>query len=134
MRASRWNRLGLAGIVLLIVLAAAPSALAASAVDQYSEGIPTAGGQKPTRDLGSGQAGTPTTIPPQTQATLQRTERGAAADKAAKLTAPSRPSAGSSDTSDSNGLGLLLPLILAATLIAAVAIFVVRRRPGPTPG
>ena len=139
---------GVAAIALVALLLAAPAALAVSAVDQYSESIPTAGGQKPTRDLGhgggSGQGGgsAPTqagpgsagtaTVPPQTRSQLQRTKNGLAAEKAARLTAPTRPSASSTDTS--SGMGFLLPLILAASLAVAVAVFLARRRTGPAGG
>jgi hypothetical protein len=125
------TRMSIVGIALVVALGVAPAALAAPAVDQYSEGIPTAGGQKPSQDAVGAGSGT-ATIPPRTQSELQRTQKGAATEKAAELTAPSRSgSGGSSDAGD--GLGLLLPLILIATLIAGVGIFVARRRPGPTP-
>src|SRR5436190_20678068 len=105
MRRAHRTSIGLAGIVLLIVLVAVPSALAASAVDQYSEGIPTAGGQKSTHDLGNGGGG-PATIPPRTQGALQGTKRGAAVEKAAKLTAPKRSDLSGGSQSGSDGSGL----------------------------
>src|SRR5690349_11841529 len=125
---------GIAAIALVALSLAVPVAIAASAVDQYSEAIPTPGGSKPTRDLsqggvsgqaggsaatqaGGGSAGT-ATVPPQTRARLQRTKNGVAAEKAARLTAPTRSSASSTDTS--SGMGFLLPLILAASLAVAV--------------
>jgi cobalamin biosynthesis Mg chelatase CobN len=140
---------GVAAIALVALLLAAPAAFAVSAVDQYSESIPTAGGQKPTRDLGhgsgsaqgggsaatqagGGSAGT-ATVPAQTRSQLQRTKNGLAAERAARLTAPTRPSASSTDTS-SSGMGFLLPLILAASLAVAVAVFLARRRTGPAGG
>lgn len=133
-----WSGLLAAGIVLGALLVSAPLAHAGSAVDQYSEGIPTAKGQKPTRDAargGGGGGGTPT-IPPATQAELGQTEKGRAAEKAAKLTAPDRASTGGGgeSTTDEGGLGLLLPLILGATLLTALAIFFGRRRAGAAPG
>src|SRR4051812_782853 len=144
---------GLAAISLVAVLMIAPAAFAVSAVDQYSEAIPTAGGQKATRDLGKDGGGgaanqsggeseasqnvggsAPTaTVPPQIRSQLEQSKKGAAAEKAAKLTAPSRPSASSTDTG-SSGMGFLLPLILAASLAVAVAMFLARRRAGATGG
>jgi hypothetical protein len=135
------TRIGLAALALVLALAIAPSALAASAVDQYSEGIPTAGGQEPTHEAvteGQGAAGGGTAaIPRHAQSELQRSKPGSAAEKAAELSAPSRSDSGSvslggSDAGD--GVGLLLPVILVAALITAVAIFLARRRPGATPG
>jgi hypothetical protein len=125
--------LGAIVIILVALLVAAPSTFAASAVDQYSEGIPTAGGQKPTSDAVSGSPGT-ATIPPATREQLDKTPKGSAAEKAAKITAPTRSQPAGSDNSDTgDGLGLLLPLILAATLAAGIGIFVARRRLGATP-
>jgi hypothetical protein len=126
-----------ASVALVVMLVIVPSAMAASAVDQYSEGIPTAGGQKPSRDVvrshESGGPGGTTTIPPATRAQLEKSKNGSAAVKAAKITAPSRTDLGRSDSSSGGGLGLLLPLILVAALVAAVGIFFARRRAGPAP-
>jgi hypothetical protein len=128
--------LGAGLIVLAALLVAAPSTLGASAVDQYSEGIPTAGGQKPTSAAAGGNPGT-ATIPPTTRARLDKTSKGSAAEKAAKLTAPTGPhptGSGASDTGgDGDGMGLLLPLILAATLALGIGVFIARRRVGTTP-
>ena len=152
MRKALATATGLTAIAVVALLLAAPAAFAVSAVDQYSEAIPTAGGQKPTRDLGKGGGGSaagqrgggttasqggggsvPTaTVPAQTRSQLERTKKGSAAAKAAKLTAPSAPSASSTNTS--SGMGFLLPLILAASLAVAVAVFLARRRTGATGG
>jgi hypothetical protein len=126
-----------AGISLAVVLMTASPAFGGSAVDQYSEGIPTARGQQASQDAVAPGGDRSTNIPPGTQAELKRSKIGAAAENAARITAPS--SQGSSSTSDretgsDSGLGLLLPLILAATLVGAVAIYLARRHPGPTPG
>ena len=132
--ATRTRRaLGVAAFALTALLALAPTALAASAVDQYQEGFPTAGGQEPSRDAVGGSGGTrgTETIPPQTRAQLNKSKKGSAAEKAAKITAPSRPGSGPSDAG--GGMGFLLPLILVAALAGAVAIFVARRRAGPPP-
>ena len=85
-------------------------------------------------DAVQGGGGT-ATISPQTRSQLDKTKNGAAAEKAAKLTGPSRSGAASSDTSDTgDGMGLLLPLVLAATLAVAIGIFFARRRFSATPG
>jgi hypothetical protein len=136
----------MAALIAGAFLVIAPGALAASAVDQYTEGIPTANGQKSTggsvHDGGTPNSratnGAVAPIGPQTRAELGKTKSGTAAAKAARLTAPSlagpqNPTA--PDSSDTGGgMGLLLPLILAATLATAVAIVVGRRRLGPTQG
>jgi hypothetical protein len=123
-------------IVSVALLVVAPSTFGASAVDQYSEGIPTAGGQKPTSDAAGGSAGT-ATIPPTARARLDKSSKGSAAEKAAQLTAPTGPHPTGSGDSDSggegDGMGLLLPLILAATLALGIGIFIARRRLGATP-
>jgi hypothetical protein len=116
---------------LVLLLALAPAALAASAVDQYSEGIPTASGQKPTRDAAKPGGGGTATIAPATRAQLEKTKQGAAAARAARITAPGRSAPGSADAGDA-GMGLLLPLILVAALAAAVGILFARRRAGPS--
>jgi len=122
-----------AAISLIGLLWVAPAALAASAIDQYSEALPTAKGENPTRKAVQGGGGT-ATIPLQTRSQLESSKIGAAAEKAAKLTAPSRGGSASSDTSDTgDGLGFGLPLVLAATLAAAIGIALARRRFSATP-
>jgi hypothetical protein len=118
-----------AGLLLLL----ASTAFAASAVDQYSEGIPTASGQKQSNGAVAHPGGT-ATIPPQTRAVLEKTKKGSAAEKAANITAPTRSGTSSGGSDGGNGLGLLLILILAGTLGLAVAIYLARRRAGPAPG
>jgi hypothetical protein len=123
-----------AGISLVALLAGAPLALAASAVDQYSESIPAAGGQESSQHAAGGGgagAGSATTIPPATQAQLEKSREGADAARVAQLTAPTAPgsasSGGGGETGGGGGLGLLFPLILAASLLAALGIVVARR-------
>jgi hypothetical protein len=128
-------------VALIGLLALAPVAIAAPAPDQYTEGIPTAKGPKSTShavEHGGGAA----KIPPQTRSQLAQSKNGAAAANAAKLSAPGGSAAigsaavgsAASDTSDTgSGMGLLLPLILGATLAVAIGIFLARRRPGATP-
>jgi hypothetical protein len=117
------TRIGLvAGLAAAIVLVSAQAALATSAEDQYSEGIPSAGGQKPARDAAE-RPGT-ATIASATEAQLQKTKKGRAVVKAAAITAPG--AGGSSDSGD--GLGWWLLVILAASLLAAGGIYLGRRR------
>jgi hypothetical protein len=132
MRRAPEKLLGAAVIALVAIAVTAPVAMAGSAVDQYTEGIPTAGGQKPSvQAVGGGGGGTGTVkISPQTQAKLQKTKKGSAAEKAARITAPT---ASPSGPSDSGGMGLLLPLILVAALATAVGLFLGRRRTGAAP-
>jgi len=118
---------------LLAVLAFVPTAFAASAVDQYSEGLPTAGGQKSTHDTVA-QGGGTARIAPDTRAQLGKGRKGRAAERAAEISAPRRDdSVGPNTSGTDDGLGLLLPLILAATLVTGIGIFYARRRLGTTP-
>lgn len=146
MRIRRSPRFLLAALVLVPVLCAAPSALAASALDQYTEGLPSAKGQAPTgggtnggRPVGGGaQSGEGAALSHSTRSQLGKTRNGSAAAKAADLTASGRSAVSgnvTSDTSDTgDGMGLLLPLILVAALVLAIAIVVGRRRLGPSAG
>jgi hypothetical protein len=136
--------------VLIALLASAPAALAGPAVDQYSEGIPTAGGHKSSQDAVRGASqgggggtsshgvggasyggGAASAISPGTRSKLDKSAKGTAAAKLAQITAPSRSSSGASD-SGPGGMGLLLPVILVGTLLAALAVFLARRRLGET--
>lgn len=146
-------------LAFAILLAAAPSALAAttppgnSGVDQYTETYPTAAGGQGT---GGGHGGSPSqTLGHQTA--RQFAEAGpagqAAADLAAKTAPPAAerraPDSGAADSGDSGsggsqgplgalehavgssdegGMGVLLPMALAATLLAGLAFLVARRR------
>lgn len=110
----------LAGVGALLGLCAIGGAAQAatlpnsSAVDQYIEAFPTAHG--------------PAASPAPLGASPGAAPNASAKDRAAavaRATAPSR--AGSGGASDS-GMGLLLPLIMAASLLGAVALFLARRR------
>jgi hypothetical protein len=129
-RSKPWRTFILAALVALLALPAAAHARplpSGSAIDEYSEGVPQASGQSPSTESGNGS------LPPGTDAALQaKGKDGAAAAKTAKFTAPI-PSGGGDSGSGSGGLGILLPLILGASLLTAVAIFV-RRRQGATSG
>jgi hypothetical protein len=93
-----------------------------SAVDQYTEGIPTAKGQKSER--------TPGALPPGTDGPLNALgKKGAATAAAAKASAPSPGDSGPSQTS---GMGIWLWLILAACLLAALTRFYARWRTSRT--
>jgi hypothetical protein len=130
-------------LVIAALLASASASFATSAVDQYSEGIPTAGGQKPSHDAArdalrgggggrrTGGGGGSAAIPRTAAAQLGKSKQGSAAERAAKITAPDRSSPGGS-TTNGRGMGLILPLILAAILAGAIALFIARRRAGPS--
>jgi hypothetical protein len=126
-----------AGFLLVALLWTAPGALAVSALDQYQEGIPTAGGHEPSADTQGGGAvrgGRTSTISPATRAQLEKIKKGSATAKLAQATAPSRSASdGSGESDGGSGLGLILPLILGATLLGSLAIFIAHRRRGATP-
>ena len=89
-----------------------------SAVDQYTEGVPTATGQRSSQDGGK--------LPPSTAGPLNSLgKNGAAAAAAAERTAPSH---GDGEASQTSGLGIWLWFILAASLLAALMLFFGRRR------
>jgi hypothetical protein len=115
--------------IALIALAALPAAAVAaplsggSAVDQYTEGIPQAGGQRPAAKP---PANTKDEIPPGAAAALQKEGKdGNAAANLARATAPS--GGGSGGTGSDGGMGIFLPLILVATLLIGLAFFLRRR-------
>jgi hypothetical protein len=117
----------LAAMLVLIAALVIPAVASArplpsgSAIDEYSEGVPQANGQSPSTESGNGA------IPPGTDSGLQaKGKAGAAAAAAAKITAP--PKAGGADDSGSGGMGFLLWLLLGASLLTAVAIFLRRRQ------
>lgn len=118
-------------VVALSALAALPAIAEAKpipggAADQYTEGIPQAGGQRESSEKGNGS------LPPGAEAQLQaQGKAGSEAANLAKATAPG-PSDSSSDPSD--GMGIVLPLILGAALLAAIALFLARRRQAATSG
>jgi hypothetical protein len=114
----------------------APAPTGNSEVNQYIEGVPgpcgpnqvTGGAGNP----GGGSGGS--VVPAQTRKQLQsKGADGQAAAALADATAPGNPGSGGvsgvSRSSD-KGIGLLLPLILAATLLAGILYFVRRRRAG----
>jgi hypothetical protein len=171
----------LLAMIAVLLAAAAPSAAAQhtvppghSGASQYTETLPTAGGETPTSSVHSGTAvggpsdsgggaggngsggaseATPEITPTQALGShnARRLEKlgpegKAAAQLAASAGAPAAHSAadrgggdGSSPvqqvvgeltgTSGSEGMGLLLPLLIAMTAVVAVAFIFTRRRP-----
>jgi hypothetical protein len=90
-----------------------------AAIDQYTEGVPTAKGQKSEQGAGA--------LPPGTVGPLDSLgKNGVAAAAVAKVTAPSP----GGEPSQTSGLGIWLWLILAACVIAALTRFYARRRAG----
>ncbi len=120
----------LVALLAVPTLASARNLPSGSAVDQYSESIPNAGGKRKSDDKGGG--GAPAAIPPQTQAQLEG--QGADGNGAAKLAQVTGPGNSGDGDSGSDGLGFILPLILIASLLAAVALYLARRRLGATSG
>jgi hypothetical protein len=129
-----------AALGVIVLLIATSTAWAGSAVDQYSEQIPAAGGERPTQQA-SASEGSDTAeksaISATTQAQMEKSKDGADAARVAKETGPVAPGIAGSDggggTGGNGGLGLILPLILVGSLLAAVAVLVVRRRQDATP-
>ena len=95
------------------------------AVDQYTEGVPTAEGQSSPQGGGAGGG----TLPPGTAESLgSQGKDGAKAAALAQATAPAPASGAGEGDTDSSGLGIWLWLILAATLLATLTIYFGRRR------
>jgi hypothetical protein len=115
-------------------------AASGSAEDQYCETPPDpTGNGTPVRDLGEGD---PSVVPAATAALMSELgDSGADALRAAQRTAPPGEAASASDEdggsvisglvgslSGSNGIGLLLPLLMIASLVAAIAYVIAARR------
>jgi hypothetical protein len=97
------------------------------AVDQYTEGVPSATGQRSSTGAGAGASGG--ALPPGTAQSLNAAGKdGAAAAAVAAATAPTPAGTGDDGDSQTSGLGIWLWLILAASLLATVAVYVGRRR------
>jgi hypothetical protein len=150
-------------VALALAVPAGAQAQDNSALDEYLETIPGAGGDNPSsgQDGGSGGGGDP--LPAETSASLEsQGPAGAAAAAVAEATAPERRGGaggsgererrGSEDGgsggggglpavdevvdnvaggSDSDGLGIVFPIVLGAALLAAIAFVLIRRRGGP---
>ena len=168
---------------LIVALAIVPGTALAqdnSAIDEYTENVPSGGGDKPSDEVGSGSDGNGSgsdgngggnALPGSSSEALEsQGGDGAAAAALAQATAPESSGAGteqgssgdgagaeqgssgdgasesgsSGDSdgvlasvgdivggSDDDGLGIALPIALIATLIAAIAFVVARRRRGP---
>jgi hypothetical protein len=128
-----------------------------SSVDQYTESVPTAGGGS-HHSGGGGNSGSSSIPQSTAQSLDSQGSTGQAAANLAEATAPKRvpshhkkhagnshrdrgsslapvahpgdgPAAGQSIGSDSGGgIGLLLPIFLGASLLAAITVVAVRRR------
>jgi hypothetical protein len=145
----------------LLAFAAVPGLAAAqdnSAIDEYTENVPGAGGDRPSRGVDGGSGGeSGSTLPPASSGALaSEGADGAAAAALAQATAPAREPGGSTARdregaggglpsvgdivawvgggSDSDGLGIVLPIILGSVLVAAVLFLLARRRGHREPG
>jgi hypothetical protein len=155
------RRTVLVACLALAAALAAPAAAGAgqgSALDQYMESVPGAGGDNPSHDLpgqnGGGHGGA--SLPSSAQESLQ--QLGEAGQEAAALATATSPAGPADQTEKSRagelsgdgdngpvaaitrlfdpapgGIGFLLPLTLVGTLVAAIA-FVMRRRMGSSDG
>jgi hypothetical protein len=113
-----------------------------SGIDQYTENVPSAGGDKPTAGPGAGggggaAGGQTTVLSPGTKSKLDKLgANGKAAARAAEATGPSRGSgqATSDNPPGSDGFGFLLPLFLVLALLGAAAVYFARTRRSGAPG
>jgi hypothetical protein len=109
------------------------------AIDEYTRGVPTAGGKAP----GAGE--TPGTLPPAVAAELEKAPDGAALKQVSTDPALGAPAAGStsrdSDASEGSGAGGVLRALgepgsmalLAVMLVGLTFVLLARRRSGGTP-
>lgn len=137
-------------------MAGAAGAQEPTVVDQYTEQVPTPGGEKPVDEMPSdtnsgGSRGSTAAVPVAPtggsnggsgggDATGNETESGGGKGEAddavpaakGSMAAPDRTSDDTalSPEPDSNGMGLLFPLILVGCLIAVAVIFFARRHSG----
>jgi hypothetical protein len=148
--------IALAGLVLLVVVPAARADRGItppgnSGVSQYRETIPSSTGNRIGGGTGGSTPGQSSALPPSTVRALGRSGAdGRAAARALGSTVPSRPSRRRHDAAPpasgggespartvlkataggagDGGLGLLLPIVLAGTLVGAAAFVLVGRR------
>jgi hypothetical protein len=102
-----------------------------SEADQYAEGIP--GPCANDQIQPGGQAGGAAVVPAATRKQLDAQGKdGQAAAQAAEGTAPVAPAAGTGSSAPGSGagIGILLPLILAGTVLAGILYTLRRRRAG----
>jgi hypothetical protein len=147
----------------LLALPASGNAQDNSAQDEYTENVPAGGGDRPSDNAGGGGSGEGGgSLPPGTVQDFQALGAdGPAAAALAEATAPGgekgrdratgargdgEPAGGggspigevvgdiASGSSDGGGMGVALPLILGAGLLAAIAFIVARRRGGSETG
>jgi hypothetical protein len=135
-----------------------------SGVDQYLENLPGPGGDKPSNDVGGGGGGGGGNLPPGVAEDLEaQGPNGAAAAALAEQTVPEQPKGNAGDESakgpstggdvkreddgsslgdifsalagsDSGGMGIFLPILLAGTLLCALVLIVTRARRGDRTG
>lgn len=137
----------------LLLLAASGAQAAPNVVDQYTEQVPTAGGDKPSHQvpqdkpadknsplegsedgaagLGTGESAPEGGTPPGDAASQNSSNSGSVAGTG-DTTEPSRKQAATDGPDDSNneGMGIAFPLILTFFLGLAVVFFFVRRQVG----
>jgi hypothetical protein len=148
----------------LLALPASGNAQDNSAQDEYTENVPAGGGDRPSDNAGGGGSGEGGgSLPPRTVQDFQALGAdGQAAAALAEATAPDgekgrdratgargdagEPTSGGGSPigevvgdiaggpSDEGGMGVVLPLILGAGLLAAIAFIVARRRGGSETG
>jgi hypothetical protein len=155
-------RRSIAALATLAALVVPAAALAAqpgpppgnSGADQYTENIPTAGGSQTTGGGGgAGGGGGGSAVSPGTVRELQgQGSAGKGAAAFAQATAPRGAHRGEAaseggggtpigdvlkqvtgaDSDSGGGMGLVLPIVLGASLLAAVGLLLARRRGGRT--
>lgn len=156
-RDMRSTLLALVAIALLAMPATALSShegIPPGAGDEYVEGVPAPGGEKPSTGQGGGGGGSGPVLSPDAQDALAA--EGALGQQVGAVAAATAPDsqAGNGNTarsadsrddesgsgfeevvtaitgSSSDGMGFVLPAILGASLVAAVMLLVARRRRG----
>jgi hypothetical protein len=147
--------IALLAVILALVAPAAAWAQGSGGTDEYVEQLPGAGGDKPSSDSG-GDAETDEPLTPSAEEAIEEQGAdGSAAVELAQSTGPDDGGGGDSGQggsggdglrgsdadsglpevigdvasgSDDSDMGVLLPIVIGATLVAALAFVIIRRR------
>jgi hypothetical protein len=143
--------IALLAVILALTAPAVASAQGPGGTDEYVEQLPQAGGNNPSQSSADPETDEPLT-PSQEEAVEEQGADGSAAIELAQATGPdgggNSSQGGSGDGqsesdarsrlpavvgdvasgSDDTDMGVLLPLVIGATLVAALAFVIIRRR------
>jgi len=142
-------------VAAALFLAGSAGAEQPTVVDQYTEQVPTPGGEKPVKETpsatdsggsdgtvaaagapsgGSGGTGGQASAPNESSGPGKVDQSAGGRSTEGSVASPDTSTGGTTaQESDSDGMGLLFPLILVGCLVVVAAIFIGRRRAGAGP-